>query len=150
MSKKILTSFLLLVLCCDCYALEFGIRSKNAINVSIHYLIANPEKLSGQLIETSGVIDLEFEETSIFTETESFNKFIARNALSLSIKPEELGISKAQVKELQGSWVTLQGKFHGYSPTLNECQKPHTTFIICRGAGFSGRIYEINYIYIEQ
>ena len=126
--------------------IAFGQPSDEAVEVSLHYLIANPNELNGTLVETYGVVTLNFEEASLFTDEESFNHFIPQNRLSLEIDLRKLGLSG--YGSFYGKWVRIQGEFHGLLPEAPACRGQREDGSICipRSARPAGILTNVRFI----
>jgi len=90
-------------------ASDFGKYNKEAIPVSMHYLLANPEKLNGKVVRVIGVVNLEFESNVIFVDNESFDYYNPQNGFWVDINEKALGITEEMALALRGEMVVVEG-----------------------------------------
>ena len=135
-----------LFLSLQCFAkpIEIGKRSEEAIEVSIYYLISNPDKFNGKLVRFSGVITLEFEGKAIYSDLDSFKYFISRNALSLDLRNSPLNLNKEQEEIIYGKYVELEGIFRGNPPAEPTCLLTRNCVRI--GANYAGTLSNIKFL----
>ena len=149
--RTILTLLLFAVLInTSASASEFGKRDKEAIQVSMYYLLANPEKFRGKLVRITGVLNLEFESNSIFVDRESFDYYNAPNGFWVEVDEKALGITDDAALALKGKMVVLEGIFQGRIPNVDACvernKKSKSGLCITIGPGHSGGIEKVNYL----
>ena len=144
MKVGVLILVFLFSLQCFSKPLEFGSGSKEAIDVSIYYLLSNPEKLNGKLVRFSGVITLEFEGKAIYSDRESFKYFISKNAFSLDLQSSGLVLTKEQEESIYGKYVEIEGVFHGNLIKEPSCLLKQNCIRI--GVSYAGRLSNIKLI----
>jgi len=135
---------LFLSLQCFSKPIEVGSRSEEAIEVSVYYLLSNPDKFNGKLVRFFGVITLEFEGTAIYSDFDSFKYFISKNALSLDFRNSSLSLSKEQEEIIYGKYVEIQRVFHGNPPTEPTCLLTRNCVRI--GANYAGTLSNIKFL----
>ncbi len=148
--KAIFTSLFLLLINTSTLASEFGKGNEEAVRVSMHYLLANPEKFSGQLVSITGVLNLEFESNLIFVDSESFDYYIKQNGFWVDVDGKALGITDEMALALTGKMVEIEGVFYRHVPRMDSCveknKKSGTKSCITMRGGQAGRIENVNYL----
>lgn len=148
--KAIFTLLFLFLITTYASASEFGKGNEEAIRVSMHYLLANPEKLNGKLVSVMGVLNLEFESNVIFVDSESFDYYNPQQGFWVDVDEKALGITDETAIALKGKMVTLQGIFYGRVPHMDRCveknKKSGTKSCITIGVDYAGRIEKVNYL----
>ncbi len=149
--RAILTLLLFAVLFnTSAFAAEFGKYNKEAIPVSMHYLLANPEKLNGKIVRVIGVVNLEFESNVIFVDSESFDYYNPQSGFWVDVNQKALGITEEMALALRGEMVVVEGIFYGHAPHMDRCvernKKSGTNSCITIGTDYAGRIEKVNYL----
>ena len=90
----------------------YGNVSKSATEVSLINLIATPEKYDGKSVRVVGVGNINFESNGLYLSEEDYKKCVTKNAVWLDIDEKKLSAAYADLKQLNGNHILIEGVFN--------------------------------------
>lgn len=95
-------------------------------HVSLIELIVTPEEYNEKIVCIEGVLSVEFENDALYLTRDDYTYMNKKNAISLNFRTDnQLGVSMAELEQLDGCYVRIEGKFNSEYALLTDINLLH-------------------------